>query len=175
MQLVAIDFQEKSDAVVSKLLMDQMQSVGFCQIVNVAGYSESRLKQAMDMFHSLPKSVKMKLSPKHIMPSNQNIYQGFYPLLNNEDAHKEFYQIAMDYDDVSEWEREGCAMYEPVPWFTEPELQKYGWIIKEFKLHFKRMQKTAMRIIRCISIGLGKPRDYFDAWFAKESGAVFRS
>lgn len=37
------------------------------------------------------------------------------------------------------------------------------------------MHKTAIRIMRCIAIGLGKPKDYFDPWFAKESSAIFRS
>jgi isopenicillin N synthase-like dioxygenase len=83
--------------------------------------------------------------------------------------------LCTDYQNVSEWEAEGCALYEPVPWFTDPDMQKYDWILKEFKMHYKRMHKTAMRIIRCISIGLGKPKDYFDSWFAKESGSVVRS
>lgn len=175
LQLVAIDFREKSDDIVSKFLMDQMKSVGFCQIVNVPGYREEKLKRAMETFHSLPPEVKMKLAPKHYASENKNIYQGFFPLEKKDDAHKEFYQLGMDYGDVSKWERDGCALYEPVPWFAEPELQKYSWIIKEFKIHYKRMHKTAMRILRCIAMGLGKPKDYFDSWFAKESGSLFRS
>lgn len=37
------------------------------------------------------------------------------------------------------------------------------------------MHKTGLRIIRCIALGLGKPKNYFDAWFTTECGSVFRS
>ena len=47
LELVAIDFRQKSDEAITKQLMEQMKSVGFCQIVNVAGHNESRLKRAI--------------------------------------------------------------------------------------------------------------------------------
>ena len=118
----------------------------------------------------------MKLAPKHYDSANSNIYQGFFPLEPNDDAHKEFYQMCMDLGDVSAWERDGCQLYEAVPWFKdEPQSSELSWVLLEFKKHFNRMQKTAKRIIRCIAVGLGKPRDYFDPWFAKENAGMFRS
>ena len=117
----------------------------------------------------------MTLAPKHYVNQNQNIYQGFFPLEKKDDAHKEFYQFGIDYNDVSEWERDGCALYEAVPWFKQPEHKKYDWIIREFKMHYKRMQKTAMRILRCIAVGLGKQKNFFDPWFDKENSSIVRS
>lgn len=53
-ELVAIDFSEKDDKKLSQEIMSQMISVGFLHIVNVPGFNEKKLMQAMTTFHSLP-------------------------------------------------------------------------------------------------------------------------
>ena len=47
LELASIDFREKNDSLITQQLMDQMKTVGFCQIVNVPGHSEAKLKKAM--------------------------------------------------------------------------------------------------------------------------------
>ena len=86
----------------------------------------------MEAFHQLSKEEKMKLAPKHYMPKNKNIYQGFFPLEQNDDAHKEFFQLGRSLDEISEWEREGCQLYEPVPWFENEKRPDMKWVIEVF-------------------------------------------
>ena len=37
------------------------------------------------------------------------------------------------------------------------------------------MHTTAMRLVKCFAIGLGKNEDYFNSWFEKECSSVFRA
>ena len=91
MDLVAIDFSEKDDKKLTKQLMDQMTSVGFCFIKNVPGYNEQKLLKAIKAFHNVSDKDKMKLALKHYRKQNPNIYHGYFPFLKKDVAHKEFY------------------------------------------------------------------------------------
>ena len=37
------------------------------------------------------------------------------------------------------------------------------------------MHTTAMKLVKCFAIGLGKNEDYFNSWFEKECSSVFRA
>lgn len=49
------------------------------------------------------------------------------------------------------------------------------WVLEEFRNHWTRMHKVGLRLIRCIALGLGKNKYYFDPWFKDECSSVFRS
>lgn len=107
-ELHAIDLKESDTSLVVKQLMQQMKTVGFCLISNMPGHDEQRLFEACQAFHKLPASVKRKLTVAHFGPGNSNIYHGYFPFLDNDPSHKEFYDMGRPYADYSEWEREGC-------------------------------------------------------------------
>ena len=75
------------------------------------------------------------------------------------------------FSDISQWEKEGCELYEEIPWFDDPEL---NWIKERFEQHFKRMHSFSLKLIQCFALGLGKNEDYFDAWFKDECSSTFR-
>ena len=110
-----------------------MSTIGFCLITNVEGHNEDSLLEAIKAYHNLQLNVKLGMAPKHISPQNQNLYQGYFPFLENDVALKEFYSMPRPFDDISKWEAEGCKMYEPVEWKGGDE---YKWIFDRFRQHF---------------------------------------
>ena len=117
-----------------------MTTVGFCLITNVPGHNEKKLMKAIQKFHSLPLDVKMKMAPKHWNPKSKHIYQGYFPFCKGYVSNKEFYSMPRPFEDISEWEREGCKMYEPIPWIENMKLKKeYEEVKNIFEDHFKIM------------------------------------
>lgn len=114
--LFAIDMQKTDKAQIVKQLMNQMSTVGFCLVTNVPGYDESELLEAIKTFHSLTIEEKMKMAPKHFNPENSNTMHGYFPFLEKDPSFKEFYDMARSLKDISEWEREGCPLYEEQRW-----------------------------------------------------------
>ena len=71
--------------------MKQMSTVGFCVITNVPGHDEDELLEAVKAFFTVSDKEKMKLALKHYNPKNKNLYHGYFPFLEKDVAHKEFY------------------------------------------------------------------------------------
>ena len=153
-----------------------MKNVGFCLITNVQGHDEAKLLSALKTFHGLPIEEKMRMAPKHFNPENNNIYHGYFPFIENDISHKEFLdQGRPNFEEISEWERNGCPLYEKNPW-TEifDEGSELNWIKKTFDDQFYLMHNLARTLISCLAIGLGKKGDYFDPWFKDECSAIMR-
>ena len=124
-----------------------MSTVGFCLVTNVEGHSEEELLKANKAFHALPIDVKMKMAPKHLNKNNKNIYHGYFPFIEGDPSHKEFYDMPRPFEDISQWEREGCPLYEFIPWVENDECGEHKWILDTFQSHFKAMHKLAMTMI----------------------------
>lgn len=72
-----------------------MSTVGFCLVKNVEGYNEQALLNASKGFHyDIPKEAKEQMKPKHFNQNNHNIYKGYFPFIENDTSHKEFYDMA---------------------------------------------------------------------------------
>ena len=41
----------------------------------------------------LPMEVKLKMAPKHFVKENKNVYSGYFPFIDNDVSHKEFYDM----------------------------------------------------------------------------------
>ena len=52
--------------------MEQLSTVGFCQLVNVPGHDELQLLRAIQAFHAIPLEEKMKVAPNHHNSKNKN-------------------------------------------------------------------------------------------------------
>ena len=119
--------------------------------------------------------MKMKMAPKHLNSENKNIYHGYFPFIEGDPSHKEFYDMPRPLEDISKWEREGCPLYEFIPWIENDENGEHKWIIESFQNHLKCMHKLALKLIRCFAISFGKNEDYFDNWFKDECSSTFRA
>ena len=58
-ELMAIDISQEDTALLTKQLMEQMSTVGFCQIVNIPGHDEDKLLEAIKAFSAIPLEDKM--------------------------------------------------------------------------------------------------------------------
>ena len=110
------------------------------------------------------------MAPKHHNPQSKNIYHGYFPFLESDPSHKEFIDLGRPIEEISEWERKGCALYEKNPW---PE-GEYEEIQETFEKHYRVMHGVAMQLIRCLALGLGKKAEYFDPWFKDECSSTLR-
>ena len=106
----------KDVSMIAKQLTHQMSTVGFCLLTNVPGHDEDELLKHIKQFHKLPQDTKMKMAPNHFNSENKNIYHGYFPFLPSDVSHKEFYDMPRPLEDISDWEREGCPLYEFIPW-----------------------------------------------------------
>ena len=175
-ELFAIDMAQKDKSQIVNQLMSQMKNVGFCLITNVEGHDEAKLLAALKAFHGLPIEDKMRMAPKHFNPDNGNMFHGYFPFIENDISHKEFLDCGRpNFADISDWERNGCPLYEENPW-TE-KFQSGGeleWIKQTFDDQFYLMHKLASTLISCLAIGLGKKENYFDPWFKHECSSTMR-
>lgn len=185
-ELVGIDLDGITDEELSKQLLEQMKTVGFCVFRNVPGFDEPKLLEATKAFHDFPIEVKMKLALAHYQPGNKNLYQGYFPFLENDPSHKEFLDMNRPYEDFSEWEKSGCSLYEERPWITDADireecekhlensLESYQWIHDTFKDQFKVLHDLSLRLVSALAVGLDKPVNYFDDWFRQECSSNIR-
>ena len=79
--------------------------------------------------------------------------------------------MGIDYDEVSESERE-TALMEETPFFKEPHLAQHK---QKYNLHYQFRYKLGLKLLEMIAIGLGKDRHFFNSWFEKEPLAILRT
>jgi len=72
-----------------------MSNVGFIYLKNVPDYRQAELYKAVKAFHhdiTLEDKEQMKL--KHFNKNNKNRMHGFFPFIDNDPSHKEFYDMS---------------------------------------------------------------------------------
>ena len=107
-----------------------MKNVGFCLITNVHGHDEEKLLKALKAFSELPIEEKIQMAPKHFNAENTNMFHGYFPFIENDVSHKEFIDCGRPrFEDISNWERNGCPLYEENPWTDKfREGGEHAWI-----------------------------------------------
>ena len=79
-------------------IKEQMKGLGFIQIKNVEGFDEKKTFENIKKFHSLDDSVKRQLWTKNHNSENSNIYRGLHPFVDNDESHKELFDMGMPLD-----------------------------------------------------------------------------
>ena len=97
--LPAIDMQAPEKEIIPKII-EMMSTVGFLHLKNVPGFEEDELLKDAKAFHSIPQELKKQAWPKHINKENSNIYRGWFPFLDNDPSHKEFYDMGQPIKDI---------------------------------------------------------------------------
>ena len=173
--LFAIDMGNISDDELVEQLMFQMSNIGFCLLTNVPGHNEEEMLEAIKAFHQIPLEDKMKLAPNHYCEENKNKFHGYFPFIERDMAHKEFYDIARPMTDLTPWEYKGAAdLYEDAPWPERSSELGIDWVKEKFYKQFYVMHSLSLRLLRALSKGLGKREDYFDPWFKDQCSSVWR-
>ena len=97
--------------------------------------------------------------------------RGFFPLIDNDTSHKEFFDMGCPYEEVDETERTKYLVEET----PMPQGSDYADICSSYRAHYIFMRQVGMRVAEYLAIGLGKERDFFTPWFAYAPLATFRS
>ena len=168
--LPAIDMTEPEEQIIAKA-MQMLSDVGFLHLKNVPGFDEDDLLATIKELHSLPDSVKHKLKPKHVVKSHQNVWRGWFPFLDNDISHKEFFDMGAPWHEVTEHQKQ-FPIVEETPF---PKEKKYKALVKKYHDYWYFLLDICLKLLDCLAIGLGKKRDYFREWFETESLSTFRS
>lgn len=124
--LEAIDMSKSEEEIVPQL-MNNLRNVGFLTLKNVPGYDEGRHFQAVRAFYTdIPESEKKQMIMKNHCPENKNIFRGLSPVVGNDAAHKEMYDMGGSLNKVSNSHLK-YGLYEETPF---PQKKKYQWIQK---------------------------------------------
>ena len=78
--------------------LKMLSEVGFLHLKNVKGFDEDELLRTVKEFHAMPDSVKRKLIPNHINKENSHIYRGWFPFMDNNISHKEYFDMGCPID-----------------------------------------------------------------------------
>ena len=112
--LEAIDMTLPEEKIISKL-MHNMRNVGFLTLSNVIGFDEGEHYKAVKaFFKDIPEAERRKLVWKNHNPKNKNIYRGVTPIVGNDPAHKEMYDMGCSMRLLSD-ENLKYALYEETP------------------------------------------------------------
>ena len=108
---------------------------------------------------------------KHFNKKNENVYRGWFPFLDNDISHKEFFDMGQPYKDVSD-DQKLYPLVEATPFPSNP---KYAAIVKKYHDWWRFQHKVCLKLLEYIAIGLGKKRNYFCQWFEKDCLGTFRT
>ena len=122
--LEAIDMSLPEDQIIHKL-MQNCHSVGFFAMTNVEEFDEGELYNAVTaFFKDIPGEERNKLMMQNAAPENKNHYRGLTPFVDNDPAHKEFYDMGSSLKFCSD-EALKLPLYEDTPF---PPQAEYQWI-----------------------------------------------
>jgi len=148
-----------------------METLGFVYIKNVDGFDEDVMFSACKAFHSIPDKEKEKLMWKNHNPNNTNIYRGLSPFLDNDESHKELFDMGIPLENISEEERK-YPLYEETPFPTGNSF--YDGLKKYYIEQLNHRLNLGLKLCSYIAIGLGLERNYFDKFFTN-SLSTFRT
>lgn len=120
----------------------------------------------------MPDEVKLKLMWKHHNSENKNIFRGLAPFVDNDESHKELFDMGVPYEQISVEERKN-PLYEETPFPTG--CTDYDYLKKYYEEQFDHRLKLGIKIASYIALGLGKDRDFFTPWFERDSLSTYRS
>ena len=82
--------------------MEQLTGLGFLHISNVEEFDEAVMFQAVKDFFAISEDEKHKLKWRHHNKENKNIYRGLAPFVDNDESHKELFDMGYPYELLSE-------------------------------------------------------------------------
>ena len=66
----------------------------------------------------------------HFNENNENSMLGFFPLLDNDASHREYFDMGRPLGEISEEERKRVPLYEETPWVKDDLKGEYIEIYK---------------------------------------------
>lgn len=161
----------QNPGVAGQKVVGALESVGFLGIVNIPDFDVEKLRQCCQWFFSQPWAVKSSLMKKEFNSNNQNVYRGYFPVLENSASRKEGFEIAADVQSDDPEVIRGNWFYEKSIWPPENGDFKF----KETMIDsYSRLHQIAMDILKLASIGLGFKYNAFEDLFKNKPCSTFR-
>lgn len=158
-----------SEADIVHQFREQMGTLGFLCIYNVDGFDEETMLAAVQKLHGISESEKKKLFCANHNSQNSNIYRGLSPFIDNDESHKEIFDMGLPLTEISESERK-YPLYEETPFPVD-----CGYELRSFyRKQFKQRLELGVKLASYIALALGLDRTYFDRFF-KDSLSTFRT
>ena len=170
LELPAIDLKLPEDIIVKKFT-EQMETLGFIYIKNVDGFDEEEMLSACKAFHGIPEKEKRKLLWKNHNQENKNIFRGLSPFIDNDESHKELFDMGLPLKDISDKEKVN-PLYEETPFPTNNSF--YDGLKEYYYKQLKHRLELGLKLASYIALGLGLDRNYFDKFFTN-SLSTFRT
>ena len=99
--------------------MHNLRNVGFLTLKNVEGYDEGEHYLAVKaFFDDIPDAERRKLALKNHNRAHKNFYRGLTPIVGNDPAHKEMYDMGGSMNLVSN-ESLKHPLYEETPFVPQ--------------------------------------------------------
>lgn len=169
--LAAIDLS-KPDSQIIEEMMHQFTTVGFAYVKNFSSEWDEQIHfEMIKAFHDMPDEVKHGLKMRHHNQANSNRYRGLAPFMDNDPSHKELFDMGWPNSTLSQ-EAKKYPLVEDTPFSTD---DKYKHLQEGYERHYMLFHKLSLKLISFLAVGLGKPADFFDAWFEKDVLSTFRS
>ena len=119
----------------------------------------------------MPDSEKRKIYVQQFNPENQNRYHGYFPFIDNDTSHKEFFDMGAPIEQADEIELTKYLV-EDTPMPTDP---KYASIVARYRAHEAFHRQLAIKVAEYLALGLGKDRHFFRNWFTGATLSTFRT
>lgn len=169
LELTAVDWTW-SDEKKSETILHELQTTGFFTITNVPGHDEEKLLKWGKWLCGLPKEEKDRMTKKFWNKDNKNVYRGLAPFIDNDPSHVEIYDMGLDYEKVTEEEKE-YVLHEETPW---PTWSEQGLEFTEFmKSQYKLRCSVASEILKHIAKAFDLDPAFFDQFYAHDTLSTF--
>lgn len=148
-----------------------LENIGFLYIENVKGLDFGMINKACKWFFGLSSDTKMKLARKPWKSENDNIYRGYFPVVEGEPSRKEGFEFARDVPPADAALAVNNWFYETSVWPEEDGTVPFKTFLKNM---YEVYHDTSQEILKLVALGLGIEENGFEDLFSDKPCSTFR-
>ncbi|XP_060081089.1 uncharacterized protein LOC132560443 [Ylistrum balloti] len=152
-------------------VVNGLEKVGFLFVDNIRNYYPDQLMTCCKWFFHQEAAVKNDITKKIWNRNNNNIYRGYFPVIENQASRKEGFEFAKDIDWSSATVSPDNWFYETSVWPKEDGKFPFRQFLMEF---YDTMHETAMELLRLTAVGLGLEENSFTEMFSYNPCSTLR-
>mmetsp|Transcript_73200 Transcript_73200/g.191890 ORF Transcript_73200/g.191890 Transcript_73200/m.191890 type:complete len:362 (+) Transcript_73200:58-1143(+) len=185
--LPAVDLSAPESQIVREI-HEQLTTIGFLHLKNIPSFpnpehpeellafDDSELLMALQVFHaSMTAADKRSVMWRNHNPENTNIFRGLAPFVDDDESHKELFDMGLPYRLVSEAERKVAPLQEETPFPRCPHDLAFVELRRYFEGQYQHRLLLGLKLVEYIALGLGLERDFFRSWFERDSLSTWRT
>ncbi|KAH3843878.1 hypothetical protein DPMN_117411 [Dreissena polymorpha] len=172
--IIDLDKAKVDQQAVAAQVVDALENIGFLYVDNIHGIDFDKLMECCKWFFGQPKEVKESLMRKHWKPENQNVYRGYFPVVEGDPSRKEGFEFGRDIDPNDPNDptvQTGNWFYEPSVWPKENGSFPFKELLQNY---YEILHNASLDVLRLAAVGLGIDEHSFDPIFADRPVTTFR-